>query len=217
MKKSPTPDKCPESRGSKPAESPPQVNGREYEILVKLKDGDPEAFKEVFGRWDKTLYQFLLRLTGSVEDAEDISQEAFITLWQYRGSIDPTRNIRNYILLIGKQIAWKHINGRQNSPGIVFGEIPDTEGDVSYDKIMEAEELELLTEHRIEKMPPRTREIYNLHYKENMTYEQIAEKLGTNRHVVKTRIAEARHFLRDVFTLSAFVFLLDFLSNTSSW
>lgn len=168
---------------------------------MKLKTGNELAFREIFTQWERPLFYYLCRITGSQQDAEDICQETFAALWLHRDSVDPAKNIKTYIFLIARQITWKHFRANKRRQGFIsdFGANGSSDS-VSPESIIQAQEIELLTELAINKLPRRTREMYNLYYKENLSYEQIARMLDTNAVNVKSQIYQARQKIREVIT-----------------
>lgn len=187
-------------------------NDSNRRLLEKLKGGDEDAFMEVFDRWSKPLRSFIFKITGSAQDAEDISQESFSTLWFRRDSIDLTKNIQTYIFLIAKQIAWRQMRNEKRLDESLSEAGYDTGWALATDDQIIAREVELLTEYTIAKMPSRTREVYSLFYKENLTYEQIAERLGITTGNVKSHVHIARRTLKEVIAVAVTLFFYNFFN-----
>lgn len=174
-------------------------------LLVEVKLGNESAFRQLFTQWEKPLFNYIYKLTGSQQDAEDICQETFTTLWLSRGSIDPSKNIKTYIYLIARQITWKLFRALKHREGF----LPETGAcdNVSPESIVQLREMELLAELAIAKLPSRTRQMYNLHYKNNLSYEEIADLLGTNPVNVKTQIYQARLRIREIISVLIYITL----------
>jgi RNA polymerase sigma-70 factor (ECF subfamily) len=77
---------------------------------------------------------------------------------------------------------------------------------MSPEEIMRTKEMEALVKYAIERLSPRTREIYDLHFTEGLSYEQIAEKLDINTDNVKAKIHQARTRIKEI--LSTVIVLL---------
>lgn len=184
------------------------LSGNDYDqqLLARLKDGDEEAFMAIFNRWSRPLQRFILNITGSAQDAEDISQETFTTLWLKRDSIDLTKKIQTYIFLIAKQITWKQLRSKKRRDEFLSSAGYEVGSAVSTDELIIAKEVEMLTEYAIANMPARTRQIYQLYYKENLSYEQIATRLNITTGNVKSQIYQARQTLKDVLAVVAVLF-----------
>jgi len=176
-------------------------------LLSRLRSGDEDAFEHIFTRWEKPLFHFIKNITGSEQDAEDICQETFATLWLTRESIDPAKNIKSYIFLIARQKTWKLLRDHKRREKFLSDARFDTDDNLSLESIIQLRETELLHEYAISKLPVRTREIYELHYVEDLSYEQIAARLNTNPVNVKTHIYQARKKIREVITIIAIILL----------
>lgn len=185
-------------------------NDHHRRLLEKLKRGDEGAFIEVFDRWNKPLQSFIFNITGSAQDAEDISQETFTALWVRRDSIDLEKPIQTYIFLIAKQIAWRQMRNEKRMGELLSEAGYDMGSALSTDEIIIAREVELLTEYTIARMPERTREVYLLHYREDLTYEQIADRLGISTGNVKSHVHIARRTLKDVLSVAVALFFCNF-------
>jgi RNA polymerase sigma-70 factor (ECF subfamily) len=147
-------------------------------------------------------------IVGSPDEADDICQDTFAVLWEQRGSIDVNKNINAFVFLIAKRITYKHLRKSRCADDLC--DIPDDDAhlDCSPEEIMRTKEMEFLVRHAIDSLSPRTREIYDLHYTEGLTYAQIAERLDINAANVKAKIHQARAKMRDILaSLIAFLSL----------
>ena len=179
---------------------------RDRRLLNRLKNGDHEAFMEVFRQWEEPLYRFLFNLTGSPEDAEDVSQEAFARLWENRLSVDISSNIQTYIFQIAKNIAWNQLR-RDKIRNAVMSEVYDPgQATHSGDAMIIARETQLLTEYTVGTMPARMQEIYRLHYEQGLSYDRIASRLGISTSNVTRQIYKARQKLKDALIMFLLLF-----------
>ncbi len=170
-------------------------------VLSKLKSGDEDAFKYIFLRLKTPLFHFITKMIGSGQDAEDICQETFATLWLKREKVDEEKNIKTFIFGIAKRIVWNYMREHRRKE-IVWAETGlDTDEGLSPDQIIQLRETELLTEYAISKLPARTRQIYELHLHENLSNEQIAGRLGISTENVRANIYQARKRIREIITL----------------
>jgi len=196
-----------------PSEQNPQrerkltaVTEADRRLYQRLKEGDHEAFMEVFRRWEVPLHGFLLKLTRSEVEAEDISQDTFAAVWTYRERIDPSKNIKTYIFLIAKQMAWKQIHRQNRSDQFLQAGGLEPVSFSPSDDVLVAQEMELLAELVVSRMPARTRQIYTLHVKENLSHEEIALRVGTSTASVSTHLYRARQRLKEVLVVAALFF-----------
>ncbi len=66
--------------------------------------GDPVAFQLIFSRYEKRIYNFLLRRIGDADRAKDLFQEIFLRLHQNRDSFDPRRSFAAWFFAIANNL-----------------------------------------------------------------------------------------------------------------
>src|SRR5580704_4073276 len=72
-------------------DDPPERTSPEARLLALAKSGDLDAFEQLVALHERRVFALALRLTGSVEDAKDATQEAFVRLHRKMGQIDSSR------------------------------------------------------------------------------------------------------------------------------
>lgn len=169
-------------------------------VVDRLKAGDEDAFKYVFLRLKEPLFLFVSKMTGSKLDAEDICQEAFAALWLKREEIGEIKNVKTYLFGIAKNMVYGYL--RKNiRESVIFTEAEaefDTQDTLSPDTIIQLRETELLTKYAISKLPSRTREVYELHYSESLSNEQIARRLDMTPEHVRKQLSLAHKKIGEV-------------------
>ena len=79
------------------------------ELLIALSEGKHEAFDTIFNLYFNNIKYFIKDLVKSAQDAEELSQDVFVKLWEVRQSIDSDKNFRAFLFKISYNIALKHI------------------------------------------------------------------------------------------------------------
>ena len=171
------------------------------DILRRLREGDHASFEQIYLHWRKPVCKFVFNLIGTEEEADDITQEIFTVLWNYRERIDPERNIRSFLFLVARRIAYKSNRAsriRQKYVNSVWMEQSDPS--TSHDLVVE-KELELLQQALVRRMPAGQRKIFELSHNEGLSAEEIADRLGIKRESVYNQLSKARKALRDAILL----------------
>ena len=179
-------------------------NAVDTALLSELKNGSTAAFDELFKAWRKPVHTLVYRITRSEQDAEDITQEVFIDLWNQRERINPEKNIRTYLFLISKRTAlrMRYRSGLMNTYQAQMPDDFDYDNDAS--ELVVAEEIRILTEYAIENMPKRQKEVFSLHYYEQLSTADIAQRLGISPENVRKNIQIAKDHLREIVALALF-------------
>ena len=173
----------------------------ENEHLAKrLKKGDVSSFNLIFNNYNQKVYNFCLRFLKDKNDAEEVTQEVFIALWQNRNKIDSKLSIVAYILSIARnqiyQVFRKSFYKQAYVEYMVNSlEKPDflTEDEVMFN------ELNSFMNYTIEKLPPKRKEVFILSRVDGLTYKEIARKLGITENTVDVQMRKALDFIRDSF------------------
>lgn len=176
------------------------------DVLQALQAGDHRAYDKIYLCYKEPIEQFLVKLLGSREDAGDVLQELFITVWEKRESIDPNGNIKGYLFTIARNAAFKCIAQkklRYSGEGIAGELLPD---DLTADSKLIARDTRLLIEIAINSMPAARREVITL-YREGLSYDEIAERLAITKGNVQKHISRARIDLRELLGLVTFFLL----------
>ena len=166
-------------------------------IAVAFARGDETALRAVYERWSPVVYTLALRSLGDVSDAEDATQNTFVSAWASRSGFDPGRGrISTWLITIAKRkIADTH-EARSRVRRLhdeimsktVEGEIIDPAVDLA-DKLIIASE--------IANLEPDARAVMRLAFFDDLTHQQISERLDLPLGTVKSHIRRSLSRLRE--------------------
>ena len=176
------------------------------EVLAGLCDGDSESFMKIYLHWRKPIRSFIFNLQGSATEADDLTQDIFSALWEYREKIDTTKNIRSLLFLMAKRVSSncrtaQRIRDRYKDTAWFDERCNTTPHDLMVEK-----EVDMLKNDLLLRMPPQQREIFKLSDEEELTPEQIAEKLGIKPKTVYNQLYRARVEIRKFISIFLFLF-----------
>jgi RNA polymerase sigma-70 factor (ECF subfamily) len=164
-------------------------------LLQDSRKGREDAFLRLFDEHHLPLFRFAYRLTGSVEDAEDIVQECFLGLLRPECGFDERRtSLRIYLFGAVRNQASKRFRRRED-PTAEPEPPPDRRSPES-----EALRAELKTSvaRAVLRLPETQREILILAHYEQLPLAEIAEIAGIEVGAVKSRLQRARGALREM-------------------
>jgi len=144
------------------------------------------------------LVYFALQYTKDLDTARELAQEAFISLWEKRETIDLSKPIKTYLTTTvrNKCLNWLRDNKKFNR------DILDIEGllaDRIYippDRLVESE-IRVKIISAIEELPEKCREIFILNRNENLKYQEIANRLQISVKTVETQMSKALQHMRN--------------------
>lgn len=170
-------------------------------LAALARGGDRPAFAELVRRHQDRVFRFLLRLTGSRDDALDLAQDAFLRAWQALPGWRPEAKFGTWLFQIARNAAFDLLRRR----GVVeIATEPDAlpvqwrPGDDPFVRLDAIQRLRLL-EQALAGLSAEHREILLLREIEQMAYDEIAATLGLTEGTVKSRLARARTALLDRF------------------
>ncbi len=174
---------------------------QEAEIVRRVLEGDADAFGAIVDEYQKNVYNLALRMTGNPEDAQDMSQEAFIKAFNSLASFRGDSKLSVWLYRIVSNVCLDFLRSRKRRQTVSLN-MDDGEGGSSELEIpdlsaMPEEELNRrLTREAVRKgllsLPEDQREILLLREIEGLSYDEIAQALELEAGTVKSRIFRAR-------------------------
>jgi RNA polymerase sigma-70 factor (ECF subfamily) len=140
---------------------------------------------------------FAQKYVKDFETAKEIAQDAFISLWERRETIDMSRPVKSYLTMVIHNKCTNYLrDNRKFDPYILnienLLEVPQYDG---ADSMVESE-LQLKIDLSIAELPERCREIFVLNRYENLKYQEIADKLQISVKTVETQMSKALQHMR---------------------
>lgn len=174
-------------------------------FLIKgCRTGDISAFDRLVIRHRKQMYQLAYRITGNHEDADDISQEAFIRAYKSIGSFRGKSKIVTWLRRIVINLSINHLKkeSRRREPsneGAVGGEVDSPVSGVAHNPLanIEADELVQRIKEAEDSLPVSERIVFVLRVHQGLSYKEMARTLNCPVGTVMSRLNRARRRLRD--------------------
>lgn len=158
--------------------------------------GDEVALAEAYRRWAPFVHTLALRALRDDDDAQDVTQQVFVSAWRGRHGFDPARSpLRAWLTGITRNaiadVYERHGRDRRNEAAVAAttGRDPEPETAQLAERLTVADELTRLGE------PQRT--IMALAFWEDLTHDQISDRLGLPLGTVKSHIRRSLLRLRD--------------------
>ncbi len=177
-------------------------------LLRRFKQNRPEAFRVIYQTYHPRVFAFSLKISRSHAEAEEITQQTFIRLWEKRHHVDVTRPLDPYLYKITRHCALNHLKHKaylaQQQQEMCETRLATTltaQDDVSY------AECERLTHQFIDALPEKRQVIFRMHFEEGYSPMEIATLLGLSLPTVKSQLGKAsktvKTFLLHYATLTA--------------
>jgi len=162
------------------------------ELMRALGAGDQQGLNELVRRHQRPLVGYLTGIVHDAERARDLCQEAFIRVYRHAGAYRPSSRFTTWLYHIARNLARDELRARKRRPTLAFPEqgldaTPARSRNVAKD--VERRELVL---GALAQLSPRDRQLVVLRDLEGLSYEEIAEQLGTRLGTVKSGLNRAR-------------------------
>jgi RNA polymerase sigma-70 factor (ECF subfamily) len=189
----------------------------DHTLVERLRAGDQSAFKMIFARLQPRIYSMTYRMLGNREDAEEVTQDAFIRalrgLAAFRGDAALSTWITRIALNLAHNRRWYWLRRKRDETVSIDAPLGDaswaTHGDAvaagngsTYDQLA-VDELLARVREGMTHLSSSHREILTLRTVRNLSYRDIAKKLDISIGTVKSRIVRAREDLRSWSSIGA--------------
>lgn len=173
-------------------------NATDERLLEQAGNGNTAAFQILYERYRDPIFRFAYRLLGSVEAAEDVAHDCFLSLIKEPGRFDSTRaSLRTYLYAAARNQAAKRYQsfGRETAIDELADEprSADRQGPMA---LVLDDELAGEVAQAIASLPPLQREALVLFEYEDLSLAEIAAVVGADSGTVKGRLFRAREKLR---------------------
>jgi RNA polymerase sigma-70 factor (ECF subfamily) len=155
--------------------------------------GDRHAFDKLVDRYEGPLFSAAFRITGSVEDAMDATQNAFVNAYEKLHTFDPSYRFFSWIYRIAVNQALNLVSGRRNQTAFEE-DAPAAEPDPS--EVFDSTEIRGQVKQALMQLEPNYRMMIVLKHLDGFSYREISEILDIPEKTVKSRLFTARQRLR---------------------
>ncbi len=170
----------------------------DYDLTQWAASGDLEAFEMLYKKYHRRAYSLCLRMTNSVAEAEDLTQEAFIQLFRKAGSFrgDSAFTTWFHRLTVNQVLMHFRKKSFKNEKTTGDGEMPEKTGLARNYKAQTPILNRMDLKKAIAQLPPGYRSVFVLHDVEGFEHAEVAEMLGISVGTSKSQLHKARLKLR---------------------
>ncbi|MBV70268.1 MAG: RNA polymerase subunit sigma [Myxococcales bacterium] len=180
-------------------------------LIEQYRDGDVDALETLLKRYERKLFNYILRYVGQRERANDLLQDTFLRVVKHAERYDRRAKFKTWLYTIARNICIDELRkDRVRSGGVSFEQSNSRGGDGlaakdriagSHDdgyKAASASELQERLISALERLNDKQREVFVLRHIDQMRFREIADLLGTSENTIKSRMRYAFENLRDL-------------------
>ena len=180
-------------------------------LLRQAQAGEFAAFEELVGRLQPRVYGLALRILGESHDAEDVTQQTFLSLVEHLGEFRGETAVAGWVLRIAANHALKLLRKRRGLPTVPLAEPDEGYGDLPHphyiapwrddaSELAGRHETRELIDRALAELDEKYRAVFVLRDVEGFSVKETAEVLGVSEANVKVRLLRARLALREKLT-----------------
>jgi RNA polymerase sigma-70 factor (family 1) len=169
----------------------------EAALLAKIAQGSERAFTELFEAYYGVLGEYVMKVTKSLDVAEEIVQDTFVKIWLKRWDLPNIEHFSNYLFILCRNRTMDYLR-KQARERTVMAELESGLLDKLADDDLEnpAEVYRELIEKTVEKLPAQAKRVYMMSRYQRLKHEEIARQLGISPETVKKHIQYAVSFIK---------------------
>ena len=179
------------------------MTGRDdAELMALSAKGRTDAFAELVVRYQNILLNFFLRRGVSYNDGQDLAQQTFLRLWNYRKKYTPQAKFTTFLFLLAGQVSVDFYRAESRRHGLEEGLAREAEtaadttskaGGAPADSAAGAD-----VRRAVARLPPGLRDVVELGVFQDLPYAEVGEILGIPTGTVKSRMFNALRKLKEM-------------------
>ena len=172
--------------------------------IQRARKGDIGSYQKIYDSFARKVLNFIYRMVHSPEEAEDLTQETFVVVYQKLKTLNEIDKFEPWLFRIARNFVYQRY--RKRAPNAASIDAPNEEGRYmpelvddrkSPDEAFLAEELEEVVSDVIADLPEKYREVFVLSALQHLSYQEVADAVGRSLPSVKTDIHRARLEVRE--------------------
>jgi RNA polymerase sigma-70 factor (family 1) len=173
------------------------LNSSDNTLVIRIRDDNKEAFKFLYNRYHRKLYYFSLKYLRNTEDAAELVQSVFISIWEHRKSLDERMAVKSYIYRSAVNYIYNYMKKRAIHTRFIESELQKDEvlSNQTLDQVL-LHDLEKSIDLIVEKLPPRQQKIFRLSRFDGLSHEIIAQQLNLSVRTVENQIHRALSIIK---------------------
>jgi len=189
--------------------APFRASKTDEELMVACQQGDSKALDKLYLRYYQKIFSFILRYVNDPDKAQDILQETFLRVYNWREKYAPTAKFASWLYRIARNLCidekrkyWNRmvdLDSQSRLEEDAQGPI-DLESDKGFDprqSLDESIKMDLIRK-AIESLSEEQRDVILLNKYEGLSYQEIGDILGISTESVKQRAYRAHLRLREI-------------------
>jgi RNA polymerase sigma-70 factor (ECF subfamily) len=166
------------------------------ELLKRIAESDRSAFAILYKQHLNNLYRYIFLFTNSKERTEEIIQDVFVKIWERREKLENVSCFRAYLYRCAKNLLIDQIRKDQLETKVLTFLKGSEESCSESDARINFNQYYQITQEAINLLPEKRQKIVRLRTNEDLSLDEIAEKMSISKFVVKKQLYSGMNFIR---------------------
>lgn len=168
------------------------------DLVRAIQEGDSESFEILVRRKTSKVYGLCYRVIGNAEDAKDISQLAFLKVWENLEKYDPSFTFDTWLYRIAMNVAIDFLRNRQSRDAAVNSNLRLVKTEVDADQAvsLQRKEVEAVFAEVSSVLSAKQKTIFVMREMEDLPSAEISRILGCRESTVRNHLFNARKLMR---------------------
>jgi len=173
-----------------------------------VAEGNEQAFTSLFNLFLPRLYPFIIKLTRSEGEAQEIIQETFIKLWLNRDKLADMENPGGWLFRVASNRSYDYLRAQALNNKFFRPIAAEHDTPHAPDGGLDAKELQRLIGEAIQTLPAQRKKIYLMSREQGKTIPEIAAVLNISPHTVKNTLVTSLKHIREYLARHGVIYLI---------
>ncbi|WP_034345348.1 RNA polymerase sigma factor [Deinococcus misasensis] len=162
------------------------------QLLIRIQRGDQDALRELFEDLGPTVKAVSFRMLGSIEDAEEVMQDAFVVLYNKASTYTPERaSVKTYLCGIAHKMCLERLRSRSSRPQKVEEwDIHDPETETLSAEVQQQDD-KIVVEKALSTLEPTEKKLLELAFYDGYSHSELVEHTGMALGTLKSKLRRA--------------------------
>lgn len=167
------------------------------ELVPQIQSGNDAAFDELMRRYKRPVVNFVFRMLGNAEDADEVAQDVFVRVYQNLGTYRAQTKFSTWLFAVARNAAIDRIRWRARHPAESLESVPEISAAVGTAEEVNAREIGEKIAAAVAQLPEEQRTALVLAEYQGMSYAEIAGVMRCSEKSVEARLYRAKQALRE--------------------
>ena len=173
---------------------------KEDELVEEILEGNKESFEILLQPYRQGFLNMVYRITGNLEEAKEICQEALIRIYRHLNTFKTGRSFKSWVYRIVVNATYDFLREKKKYQDLIRQQrVPTARIIAGPEKQYLEKEIKQRIESILQALSPREKMIFHLRDEEGMTVQETSRILDCSSSSVRTHLSRARRKIRDKF------------------